>query len=105
MIRGKLLTGRDPVFMSAHPVGAESFESEVFDTPPWPADEKVVAEELGPYLAALDAAATSSNAARCSEIPASGGQRATWVPSLLCPWTDADSTSSASACCSKSEPR
>ena len=59
VIRGKLLTGRDPVFMSAHPVGAESFESEVFDTPPWPADEKVVAEELGPYLAGLDAAATS----------------------------------------------
>ena len=46
--------------MSARPVGAESFESEVFDTPPWPADEKVVAEELGPYLAELDAAATST---------------------------------------------
>ena len=59
VIRGKLLTGRDPVFMSAHPVGAESFESEVFDTPPWPADEKVVAEELGPYLAGLEAAAPS----------------------------------------------
>jgi sulfide:quinone oxidoreductase len=59
VIRGKLLTGRDPVFMSAHPVGAESFESEVFDTPPWPAEEKVVAEELGPYLAGLDAATSS----------------------------------------------
>lgn len=56
MIRGKLLTGRDPVYMSAHPVGAESFASEVFDEPPWPADAKVVAEELGPYLARLDAA-------------------------------------------------
>ena len=60
VIRGKLLTGSDPVFMSAHPIGAESFESEVFDTPPWPADEKVIAEELGPYLAGLDAAATST---------------------------------------------
>jgi sulfide:quinone oxidoreductase len=59
VIRGKLLTGRDPVFMSAHPVGAESFESEVFDSPPWPSDEKVVAEELGPYLTGLDAAARS----------------------------------------------
>jgi hypothetical protein len=28
----------------------------VFRTPPWPADEKVVAEELGPYLAGLDGA-------------------------------------------------
>jgi sulfide:quinone oxidoreductase len=59
VIRGKLLTGRDPVFMRAHPVGAESFESEVFDSPPWPSDEKVVAEELGPYLTGLDAAARS----------------------------------------------
>src|SRR5215207_4437868 len=44
VIRGKLLTGREPVFMSAHPIGAETFESEMFDTPPWPADDKVVAE-------------------------------------------------------------
>jgi sulfide:quinone oxidoreductase len=51
VIRGKLLTGRAPVYMSAHPVGAESFASEVFDEPPWPARDKVVAEELGPYLA------------------------------------------------------
>ena len=36
-----------------HPVGAESFESEVYDEPPWPSDEKVVAEELGSYLATL----------------------------------------------------
>jgi hypothetical protein len=30
------------------------FESEVSDTPPWPEDQKVVAEELGPYLAGID---------------------------------------------------
>jgi sulfide:quinone oxidoreductase len=59
VIRGKLLTGRDPVYMSAHPVGAESFQSEVYDQPPWPADDKVVAEELGPYLAGLDHAAAA----------------------------------------------
>ena len=54
VIRGKLLTGRDPVYMSALPVGAESFESEVYDEPPWPVDDKVVAEELGPYLTGLE---------------------------------------------------
>jgi sulfide:quinone oxidoreductase len=59
VIRGKLLTGRDAVFMSAHPVSSASFESEVFDSPPWPSDEKVVAKELGPYLAGLDAATFS----------------------------------------------
>ena len=53
VIRGKLLTGREPVYMSAHPVGAESFQSEVYDKPPWPSDEKVIAEELGSYLATL----------------------------------------------------
>jgi sulfide:quinone oxidoreductase len=61
VIRGKLLTGGDPVYMSAHPVGAESFESEVFDDPPWPAADKVIAEELGPYLAALDQGAAAAH--------------------------------------------
>ena len=60
VIHGKLLTGRDPVYMSAHPVGAESFESEVYDEPPSQADEKVIAEELGPYLAGLDKAGSSA---------------------------------------------
>jgi sulfide:quinone oxidoreductase len=59
LIRGKLLTGRDQVYMSARPVGPESFESEVYDEPPWPADEKVVAEELGRYLHELDGAAAA----------------------------------------------
>ena len=58
VIRGKLLTGSHPIYMSARPLGAESFESTVYDKPPWAADEKVVAEELGPYLATLDAERT-----------------------------------------------
>jgi sulfide:quinone oxidoreductase len=53
-IRGMLLTGREPMYISARPAGAESFESQVYAKPPWPEDQKVVAEELGPYLAALD---------------------------------------------------
>jgi sulfide:quinone oxidoreductase len=55
VIRGKLLNGRSPLFLSAKLVGASGFESEVFDKPPWPEDEKVVAAELGPYLAGPDA--------------------------------------------------
>ncbi len=54
LLRGKLLTGSKPLYISARVVGAEGFESEVHETPPWPADEKVVAAELGPYLAGLD---------------------------------------------------
>jgi len=54
VIRGRLLTGADPIYMSARPLGSESFESAVYEEPPWPPEEKVVAEELGPYLTALD---------------------------------------------------
>jgi sulfide:quinone oxidoreductase len=61
VIRGKLLTGREPVYMSAHPIGAESFESQVYDEPPWPSDDKVIAEELGSYLATLDGAGTAGS--------------------------------------------
>ena len=55
VIRGKLLGGRKPLYLSARLIGAQGFESEVFERPPWPEDEKVVAEELGPYLARLAA--------------------------------------------------
>jgi sulfide:quinone oxidoreductase len=53
-IRAKLLTGGKPLYLSATVVGGEGFNSEVSDTPPWPVDDKIVAEELGPYLAGLD---------------------------------------------------
>ena len=55
IIRGKLLSGGAPLYISARLVGPRGFESEVYDTPPWPPDDKVVAEELGPYLAGVDA--------------------------------------------------
>lgn len=56
-IRGMLLTGAKPLYLSARMVSDRGFESEVFDDPPWPADDKIVAEELGPYLANLKAEA------------------------------------------------
>ena len=56
IIRGKLLSGKSPLYMSARLVGSRGFQSEIFETPPWPADEKVVADELGPYLRGLDEA-------------------------------------------------
>lgn len=57
-LRGMLLTGRKPLFVSAQPAGeAGGWRSEIHDEPPWPADEKIIAEELGPYLASRDDAA------------------------------------------------
>jgi sulfide:quinone oxidoreductase len=51
LIRGMLLTGGAPLYMSARLIGTGSFESEVSDTPLWPSGAKVAAEELGDYLA------------------------------------------------------
>ena len=53
-IRGMLLTGERPLYLSAHVTAGLGWRSQVYETPPWPADSKVVAEELGPYLATLD---------------------------------------------------
>jgi hypothetical protein len=43
VIQGKLLSGDDPLYVSARVVGAQGFQSEIHQKPPWPEDEKVVA--------------------------------------------------------------
>jgi sulfide:quinone oxidoreductase len=53
VISGMLLTGSKPLYVRARVLGGRGFESETFTDPPWPADDKVVAEELGSYLHAL----------------------------------------------------
>lgn len=52
LIRGMLLTGGAPLYMTARLLGAGSFQSEVSDEPLWPSGAKVAAEELGDYLGA-----------------------------------------------------
>ena len=52
-LRGILLTGGKPLYLSARVVGGQGFESEVSEEPLWSPPEKVSAEELGPYLAGL----------------------------------------------------
>jgi sulfide:quinone oxidoreductase len=54
VIYGKLLTGRDPLYLTARIVAGSGFSSEVSLEPQWPAD-KVVAEELGRFRAARNA--------------------------------------------------
>ena len=56
-IHGTLLTGRSPLYITGHAFAGRGYEAEIHSEPPWPADEKIVAAELGPYLAAIDAAA------------------------------------------------
>ena len=63
VIRGKLMGGEAPLYMSARVVGAKGFQSEVFEPPPWPEHVKVLAEELAPYLLKLDARPDARSAA------------------------------------------
>lgn len=50
VIHGLLLTGGDPLYMTARLIGTGSFESEVSDQPLWPSGAKVAAAELDAYL-------------------------------------------------------
>ena len=53
VLRGVLYTGAEPLYLTAR-IEDGRVESEVARDQPWPADEKVVAEELGPFLRSLD---------------------------------------------------
>jgi sulfide:quinone oxidoreductase len=52
VLRGVLYTGAEPLYLTAR-IEDGRVESEVARDRPWPADEKVVAEELGPFLRSL----------------------------------------------------
>jgi sulfide:quinone oxidoreductase len=54
VIRGMLMTGGRPLYVAAHVIAGLGWRSEVYERPPWPAEEKIVAEELGAYLSRLD---------------------------------------------------
>jgi sulfide:quinone oxidoreductase len=53
VLRGVLHTGRSPLYLTAR-IEDGRVESEVETEPAWPADEKIDAEELGPFLRSLD---------------------------------------------------
>jgi sulfide:quinone oxidoreductase len=57
MIRGTLLTGGKPLYMAAHLIAGHGWRTEIYEQPPWPMDDKVVAVELGPYLSRIKPAA------------------------------------------------
>jgi len=61
VIRGMLLGGERPLYLAARVIDGLGWRSEVYEQPPWPAEEKVVAEELGPYIRSLNAAIAATN--------------------------------------------
>jgi sulfide:quinone oxidoreductase len=54
LIRGMLLTGDKPLYLTAHLTGGHGFSSEVTDTPTWDPPSKIAAKYLAPYLDAHD---------------------------------------------------
>jgi sulfide:quinone oxidoreductase len=53
VIRGTLMTGSGPFYLSAHVIAGRGLHTEIYRVPPWPQDDKIVAEELGPYLSSM----------------------------------------------------
>ncbi len=62
VIRGVLLTGDRPLYLEARLTTTRGIHSQILDQPPWPAGQKTVAAELGPYLASLDSGALAAGA-------------------------------------------
>lgn len=54
VIKGMLLTGDRPRYLSARITGGHGFSSEIADAPMWSPPGKVVSKYLGPYLDGLD---------------------------------------------------
>jgi sulfide:quinone oxidoreductase len=57
-IDATLFASAKPLYLSAHLIDSRGWQASFHDEPPWPAGEKVVAEELGSYLSDLDTSAS-----------------------------------------------
>jgi sulfide:quinone oxidoreductase len=53
VMRGALLTGGKPLYLTAHLVGETGWRAEIHAQPPWQSEEAIVAEELTGYLTSL----------------------------------------------------
>lgn len=61
VLRGMLLTGGRPRYLSARITGGHGYASEIADAPSWSPAEKIVAKYLGPCLQGLEAEAAASS--------------------------------------------
>ena len=61
VIRAALITGRTPLYLSANVIAGQGWGTRVYPQPPWPADEMIIADELGPYLKAMEDSATTES--------------------------------------------
>jgi sulfide:quinone oxidoreductase len=54
VIRGTLITGEQPLYATAELSDGLGWRSIIYEHPPWPPDNKVIADELGAYLRELE---------------------------------------------------
>ncbi|MDQ1719006.1 MAG: sulfide:quinone oxidoreductase [Pseudonocardiales bacterium] len=62
VIRGMLLTGTKPLYLAAHLIAGRGWMAQILDRPPWSVDEKIVAEELAPYLERFESSGPQQSA-------------------------------------------
>jgi sulfide:quinone oxidoreductase len=72
VIRGMLLTGGSPLYLTARITGGHGFSSEIADAPTWSPPSKVASRYLAPYLDGLD---HEADAAGGRPVSASSGGR------------------------------
>ncbi len=60
VIRGMLLTGEKPLFLTAEITGGQGFSSQITDEATWSPPSKIAAKYLAPYLEKLDRDAVSA---------------------------------------------
>jgi sulfide:quinone oxidoreductase len=60
VIRGMLLTGGEPLYLTARITGGQGFSSELSDKPMWSPPSKISAKYLAPYLARHDRETTAA---------------------------------------------
>jgi sulfide:quinone oxidoreductase len=71
VMRAKLLTDGEPLYMTAKISGGAGFSSEVSSTPTWSPPSKIAARYLAPYLDRLDKRSGEVHAAAVDAVPAS----------------------------------
>jgi sulfide:quinone oxidoreductase len=65
ILRTKLLTGHEPLYLSADVISGQGWNAEVHHEPPWGSEGKIVAAELGAYLESIDDAAGTRSVEFC----------------------------------------
>lgn len=62
VMRGALLTGGEPLYLTAYLIAETGWRAEIHAQPPWQSQDAIVAEELSSYLTTVEPSATPAEA-------------------------------------------